>query len=310
VLAGKWQADTNGDDVIDLDEFLAVDQALVHLAEDEQDEAELEARYRAEWCGVLHPDTTIRGVYDMVQLAIMLYLAWLLPTRFAFQTGASSALEVALDLIIDLSVWIDMVMQRRMYNYDDKTKKLVTDKDLIKRGYMRSWFMVDFFSVVPADQVLFVTGSLILSNASSDSGVEWGYRIIEYSVTARLMRLLRLVRLVKIGKLMKVDVLVHNIYLLLKRANITKLQVSFFFRIFFLVALIIGCGHFLGCVWLLLGRGSALNQQNPAGWMVSAYDQGTINQTKDFISCIGGSFDATDWCAAAPYIYLLPQYQS
>jgi hypothetical protein len=87
VLAGKWQADTNGDDVIDLDEFLAVDQALVHMAEDEQDEAELEARYRAEWCGVLHPDTTIRGVYDMVQLAIMLYLAWLLPTRFAFQTG-------------------------------------------------------------------------------------------------------------------------------------------------------------------------------------------------------------------------------
>jgi len=288
------KADTNGDMVIDLEEFLAVAKEY-QLSEDEQEEAELEAMYRAEWFGVLHPDTAVRGVYDMIQLTIMLYLAWLLPTRFAFQTGANGALEVAMDLVIDLSVWVDMVLQRRMYNYDSKTKKLMTDREAIKKGYMRGWFVIDFFSVVPADQVLFLTGSLILNNTTSEQGVEWGYRIIEYSVTARLMRLLRLVRLAKIGQLMKVDKVVHNLYLLLKRANITKLQVSFFFRIFFLVALILLAGHFLGCIWLLLGRGSVLNEQNPTGWMVSAYDQGTINTTKDFVSCIGGGFNDKDW---------------
>jgi hypothetical protein len=225
--------------VIDLEEFLAVAKEY-QLSEDEQEEAELEAMYRAEWFGVLHPDTAVRGVYDMIQLAIMLYLAWLLPTRFAFQTGANGALEVAMDLVIDLSVWVDMVLQRRMYNYDSNTKKLITDRAVIKKGYMRGWFVVDFFSVVPADQVLFLTGSLILSNTTSEQGVEWGYRIIEYSVTARLMRLLRLVRLAKIGQLMKIEKVVHNIYLLVKQWDITKLQVAFFFRIAFLIATIFG----------------------------------------------------------------------
>jgi hypothetical protein len=149
--------------------------------------------------------------------------------------------------------------------------------------------------VVPADQVLFLIGSIVLENTTSDSGIEWGYRLIEWSVTARLMRLLRLVRLAKIKQLLNVDKVVHNIYLVVKRANITKLQVAFAFRVLFLVAIIFAAGHFLGCIWLMLGRGAVLNLQNPTGWMVSAYDQGTINKTKDYVSCIGGGYDATDW---------------
>jgi hypothetical protein len=233
------QADKNGDDIIDLAEFLSVVDDF-QVTEEDLDLAEQDLKYRAEWFGVLHPETAARGAYDMTQLTIMLYLAWLLPIRFAFNQGANGALEVAMDLVIDLSVWVDMVLQRRMYNYDSNTKKLITDRAVIKKGYMRGWFVVDFFSVVPADQVLFLTGSLILNNTTSEQGVEWGYRIIEYSVTARLMRLLRLVRLAKIGQLMKIEKVVHNIYLLVKQWDITKLQVAFFFRIAFLIATIFG----------------------------------------------------------------------
>jgi hypothetical protein len=275
----------------------ALQQAAFGAVDDGADEAAAEKRFREEWGGILHPDTVIRGVYDMGQLAIMLYLAWLLPTRFAFSKGASGPLEVALDLIIDLSVWVDMVLQTRMYSYDAKTKKLFTNKAAIKRDYVRSWFFVDFFSVVPADQVLFLAGSIVLENTNSDSGIEWGYRLIEWSVTARLMRLLRLVRLAKIKQLLQVDKVVHNIYLALKTFKVTKLQVAFGFRVFFLVVIIFAAGHFLGCIWLMLGRGAVLNLQNPTGWMVSAYDQGTINKTKDFVSCISSDYDAEAWNA-------------
>lgn len=129
----------------------------------------------------------------------------------------------------------------------------------------------------------------------------------------RLLRLLRLVRLAKIKQLAKTERVVHNVYLLLRRFGVTKLQVAFYFRAVILVLIIVGTGHIVGCVWLMLGRHQALEQTNPAGWMVGAYQQvdemGSldINRTRDFISCIGGTFDALDWnmggCACAATLW-------
>ena len=48
--------------------------------------------------------------------------------------------------------------------------------------------------------------------------------------------------------------------------GVSKLQISFYFRVFFLVALIMASGHFLGCIWLMLGRHNVLQQINPEGW--------------------------------------------
>ena len=43
---------------------------------------------------------------------------------------------MTLDLVIDASVWVDMFFQMRMYQYDSKTKKLITDKKKLKSSYM------------------------------------------------------------------------------------------------------------------------------------------------------------------------------
>eukprot|EP01047_Picozoa_sp_COSAG01_P028872 COSAG01_NODE_1957_length_8805_cov_22.976344_4_plen_532_part_00 len=262
---------------------------------DSIDEAEADAMYRSQWGGLLHPDTSVRGVYDMSQLCIMLYLGWLLPVRLAFNKGASGPIEVALDLIIDASVMVDIFLQMHMYYYDDKTRRLVTDQKAIKRDYLRSWFFIDFFSVVPLDQVLFLIGTLMLDNGTSNGVIAWGYRLLEWSVSVRMMRLLRLVRLAKIKQLLNMDKVVHNIYLIVKRGGISKLQVAFYFRILFLVMVIVSSGHFLGCIWLMLGRHNVLQLQNPTGWMLSAYEQPTTNMTKDFISCSGSGFDPLAW---------------
>eukprot|EP01052_Picozoa_sp_SAG31_P047455 SAG31_NODE_9505_length_1267_cov_1.342466_2_plen_81_part_00 len=39
------------------------------------------SRYKKECCGLLHPDTTSRHVYDLVQLFIMIWLGYALPIR-------------------------------------------------------------------------------------------------------------------------------------------------------------------------------------------------------------------------------------
>ena len=71
--------------------------ALGHtaLADEGEDEAATIARLKSEWLGLLHPDTTLRGIYDMMQLFIMLYLAWLLPTRVAFTKSATGDSQLA-----------------------------------------------------------------------------------------------------------------------------------------------------------------------------------------------------------------------
>lgn len=270
--------------------------AAFGTADVDDTEAALDAHFRTKWKGILHPETPTRATYDMAQLAIMLYLGYVLPVRQAFKQAAHGPLMVIVDILVDCSVWVDMFLQMRMCYYDKKTKKLMCDQKEIKKHYIHTWFFIDFFSVVPADQVLLIIGTLLVENTTSVAGSEWGVRLMEWSVTARLMRLLRLVRLAKIRQLLNLDKVTHVVYSLVKsRTGFTKLQVSFFFRVIFLVALITASGHFLGCVWLMLGRHSVLELQNPQGWMLRAYEQETINKTRDYVACSGGGFNDIEW---------------
>ena len=105
---------------------------------EEIDETAEEVRLRTKWFGILHPETTVRSCYDALQIIILCYLAWLLPTRLAFSLVATG-IEVVTDLLIDMAVWLDMLLHMNSFYYDSKTKRLVTDKKKIKRDSLRSW---------------------------------------------------------------------------------------------------------------------------------------------------------------------------
>eukprot|EP01050_Picozoa_sp_SAG11_P009572 SAG11_NODE_910_length_6585_cov_7.205520_7_plen_413_part_00 len=308
------------------DMYTAIQQAAFGKVALGKHDDDCDADYRKKWFGILHPDTRPRAIYDFFQLCIMVYLAYLLPIRLAFNKGPSGPLEVIIDLFIDASVWIDMIAQMKMYQWNPKTNRLITDGVQLKKAYLRHWFVIDFCSVVPIDQVLFTVGTFMVDGASSATRLEWGLMLLEWSVTARMLRLLRLVRLVKIKALLNISQLIHSIYTALSPfMDINKLQISFCFRLAALVLLILATGHFVGCGWLSLGRYNVLMVQNPSGWMVSACafqlqwplqkiacnalesylrcvcagadDQGSVNRTKDYVSCIGGYFDASQWNA-------------
>jgi hypothetical protein len=235
-----------------------------------------EEALKKEWCGLVHPDTPTKAVYDMIQLLIMLYLAWVLPTRLALNKTATGWAVVG-DLVVDASVYVDIIMNMKTYEYDSKTRQLITDRRQIKKSYMKSWFFIDFFSVVPVDQVLLLIGNLIIDNTSSDEWVTIGFVILDWSLTARMLRLLRLLRLVKIKKLMNVDRAISYLMQLLSPFDITRLTLEFYFRMFFLLVIMLGGSHFLGCFWLMVGRYNVLHQPIPAGWMVKAYAQWSCN---------------------------------
>lgn len=260
------------------------------------------------WGGLLHPDTNSRSFYDFVQLSIMVYLGWALPTRLAFSKVAESWTEIATDIFIDASVVVDMIISMHQFEYDSKTRQLMTDRKRIKRRYMKSWFIVDVLSVVPIDHLLFLIGALISNHSKSDEMAARGFYLQTLSTEVRMIRLVRLVRLFRMGKLLNMDNVVGWLMAVVGRFGVLKLTLEFQFRVMFLMLLMVTTSHFLGCLWLLLGRTNCLEASEPAGWMTEVYAQYTcppgitdancpldVNRTKDYISCISEEFNSLSW---------------
>ena len=78
------------------------------------------------WFGLLYPHTTTRAAYDMFQLFIMMCLAWMLPYRLAFTKAPADALSIAIDWLLDATVWVDIYLNMRFYSYDISTQSIIT----------------------------------------------------------------------------------------------------------------------------------------------------------------------------------------
>ena len=73
----------------------------------------------------------------MFQL-VMITLGFMLPYRLAFQKAPTSAFDIILDLCLDLTVWVDMYLQMKMYIHDPLNGTLITDPKVIKSHYFKS----------------------------------------------------------------------------------------------------------------------------------------------------------------------------
>jgi|EP01047_Picozoa_sp_COSAG01_P067606 hypothetical protein len=185
------------------------------------------------------------------------------------------------------------------------------------------------------DQVLLVIGSIIVTYARNDEMAEIGYLIQGYSLSFRMLRLLRLVRLGKLKKLLDIENLVSQVHALVKRFGVWRLTIEFYFNVLVLLGIMVGGSHFLGCLWLYLGRFNVLTENIPSGWMVNEYAQWScsyesvrmardpdsswssssglhgritnddcpldINRTRDFVACISRDFDAHAWNSVHGY---------
>jgi len=204
--------------------------------------------------------------------------------------------EVVGDVAIDALVWLDMLVQCNLYQYN-KQGVLEVDRKMLRKRYMRSWFLIAFFSVMPVDYVFLIVGNVLQDNATTDIEASLGAQFLEWSVSVKMLRLIRLVRLTKIASLLNMSKIVHSLHGALSGLGVTRLQLHFYFRVMALLALQLFGAHILGCVWLMVGRFNMLEETTPYGWMLPQFsgDQFDVNQTKDLILCSGESFNATVW---------------
>lgn len=163
-------------------------------AEDEEHEQDL--RDRARWCGLLHPFTMVSTVYDMGQLAAIIYILVVLPYRLAFDAAPDSTQAVFyIDLVVDISLAFDILLNFFRFYVHMTTGRLMTESTNIRKRYLKSWFLVDLGSVIPFDYVMRLF--------SASKGTDAAARSTKMLRLAKLARFARLAKLFKLSKLRK-----------------------------------------------------------------------------------------------------------
>eukprot|EP01052_Picozoa_sp_SAG31_P002277 SAG31_NODE_79_length_27235_cov_6.268868_6_plen_782_part_00 len=230
-------------------------------------------------CGLAHPESGLRKHYDMMHALILLYFAYIIPKRVGLGT-APTPWQVALDSAIDVLIVVDIVVNFQHFYYDDQNV-LITSKMKIRTRYMRTWFFIDLFSVVPFDYVALIVGAAINNDM-----------LIELSASLRLTRMIRFLRLARLPKILNFRQIKTAMAFALKPIGVSSVQIDFVFTIAFLVAVMALTVHLLGCYWAWTGLHETEKYRDgvwsPGGWVWKRYEEelavfSTADETIDFI---------------------------
>jgi len=145
------------------------------------------------------------------------------------------------DLLIDLAIVFDIGLNFRRFYFDDRTHKLVTDPSQIRKTYLKSWFFIDFLSVIPFDRIV----ALMHANNAEEMRSSKMIRL------ARLARFARLARLTKLASLRKFTKKVNET---LRQVGVGKPGMEFIGRILFLAGVVLFVTHVVACLWINSGR--------------------------------------------------------
>lgn len=164
--------------------------------------------------------------------------------RIAFNIRPSfdeSAASFVVDILVDLAIVFDIGLNFRRYYFDDRSHKLITEPAAIRTTYLKSWFLIDFTSVIPFDRVV----ELMHSGNSEQM------RSTKMVRLARLARFARLARLTKLASLRRFTKMVNES---LRSIGVSKPGMEFVGRIVFLAGVILFVTHVVACLWINSGR--------------------------------------------------------
>merc|ERR1719362_816341 len=176
---------------------------------------------------VLSPDTS-RFVqhWDVVAAFAMLYVAIVSPVQVAMMEANLDVLFFV-NCFVDLVFVVDMILRFFMM-YSVQTNfghKLEHRHGRIVLHYLKTWFLIDLFSVLPFDLVALILKSETVQKAKSVKFI-------------RLLRLLKMTRMLKASR----------IYSRLEAHLMISYEGLALNKFFFLLILI---SHWLACTWAL-----------------------------------------------------------
>jgi hypothetical protein len=187
---------------------------------------------------IVHPNHRCRVGWDLLVLLLIVVECVTLPLTLAYSISLPGLFHV-----LSITIFgVDMVLSTTTGYYHGSL--LIMRRRWIVRQYVRTWFVVDFCSLFPWEEIVALIGSESDQDGESGSGGQTTFlRILKLG---KLMRVLRLLRLAKINALIKRlqngGILPANMLHLKFGMSVTKMFVVFGFL-----------AHWAACIWGLIG---------------------------------------------------------
>lgn len=114
-------------------------------------------------------DNKYKRAWDIYVMFCVGFVAVYLPYKLAFNTG-DKAWEKITGAFIDFSFFVDMVLTFFTVDYDEKYYRTITNHKEIAMNYIKGWFFLDLFSILPLDSVFASMGSKVNQNIGKGVG--------------------------------------------------------------------------------------------------------------------------------------------
>eukprot|EP01048_Picozoa_sp_COSAG05_P015182 COSAG05_NODE_1801_length_4060_cov_2.209291_3_plen_664_part_01 len=180
---------------------------------------------------IRHPNSTFSLFWDLMQIFLLMSVCFYVPMRMGFSIEVEIwTFEFYFDVFTDIYFIIDVFVNFRSAYVDEDKGVLITDSKLIAKGYLKSWFLIDFFSCLPVGYIQYFEAK------SEDGSKSSNLRILK---VLRLLRLGKMLRLAKFSRMLK------------KYDSIAELKPVI--AVFSVLGLVCLAAHLLTCAWFAIG---------------------------------------------------------
>lgn len=105
---------------------------------------------RIKW--MFYPEDGFKIFWDLFIMLVIVFSCIIIPIRIAFGGIDDSKGWKIVNYVMDFIFLIDIIVTFNSAYYDDSFK-LIEDREIIKKTYLRSWFIFDVISVVPFHEI-------------------------------------------------------------------------------------------------------------------------------------------------------------
>lgn len=179
---------------------------------------------------MFNPETLGKRSWDILLVFFVLYTTCVVPYRVCFHRDASGGFAT-FESVIDVGFSIDIVLNFFTGIYLPNGD-ISYDMRIVALMYVRGWFIVDFFSTIPLDQVAKLFG---VASTSSKA-----------LLSAKLLRGLKVLRLFKLARLRRLS----KMFSTLEEAVNTNQSMLSLVKLTLLMLIV---AHFVACIWFATG---------------------------------------------------------
>ncbi|KAL6469342.1 hypothetical protein MHYP_G00228660 [Metynnis hypsauchen] len=181
--------------------------------------------------------TATRFYWDITMLMFMVGNLIIIPVGITFFKDETTTPWIIFNVVSDTFFLMDLVLNFRTGIVFEDNTEIILDPKMIKKKYLRTWFVVDFISSIPVDYIFLIV----------EKGID-----SEVYKTARALRIVRFTKILSLLRLLRLSRLIRYIHQWEEIFHMTYDLASAVMRIINLIGMMLLLCHWDGCLQFLV----------------------------------------------------------